>query len=102
MQKSYGQKCPVARALDLIGERWTLLILRDLFRNPTRRFNDFKMCGLSPSVVSDRLKSLEDAGLIASRQYSEHPPRHEYFLTAKGETLRPVMKALHEWGNAQA
>lgn len=100
MERTYGQKCPVARTLDLIGERWTLLILRDLFLEGSRRFQDFQesMPGLAPNTLSARLKTLEASGLIARRLYSEHPPRPEYFLTDKGKSLGPILKALREWG----
>jgi DNA-binding HxlR family transcriptional regulator len=99
--KSYGQNdCPVAKALDLIGERWTLLILRDLFLKGPRRFQDFQdsMDGMAPNTLSSRLKDLEASGLIVRRTYSDHPPRLEYQLSAKGKTLGPVLKALKHWG----
>ncbi len=100
MKRSYGQKCPVARTLDLIGERWTLLILRDLFLQGGRRFQDFQesMPGLAPNTLSARLKALETRGLIAKRLYSDHPPRPEYYLTDKGKSLGPILKSLREWG----
>lgn len=101
MGRSYGQKgCPVARTLDVIGERWTILILRDLFLEGPRRFQDFQesLGGVAPNTLSARLKDLEANGLIARRLYSEHPPRLEYHLTEKGKSLGPVMKALREWG----
>ena len=104
MARSYGQKgCPVARTLEAIGERWTILILRDLFLKGPRRFQDFQesLGGVAPNTLSARLKDLETNGLIARRLYSEHPPRLEYHLTEKGRTLGPVMKALREWGTRQ-
>lgn len=98
--RKYGLDCPVARCLDVIGERWTLLILRDLLLNPWRRFQDFEkgMPGLTPSVLSARLKELEKAGVIASELYVEHPPRLRYFLTEKGRELGPVLRAMKVWG----
>ena len=92
--------CPVARALDVIGEKWTLLILRDLTRNPSRRFQDLldSLHGCAPNTLSARLSSLEERGLIERRQYEQHPPRMEYVLTAKGREMRPVLKALKAWG----
>jgi DNA-binding HxlR family transcriptional regulator len=102
--RSYEQKgCPVARTLDVIGERWTLLILRDLFLKGARRFQDFQesLAGVAPNTLSARLKDLETSGVIARRLYSEHPPRLEYHLTDKGKTLGPVLKALREWGQRQ-
>ncbi len=99
--KSYQQEdCPVARTLDIIGERWTILILRDLFLQGPRRFQDFQesLLGIPPNTLSARLKTMEAHGLIASRLYSEHPPRLEYYLTEKGKGLGVVLKALREWG----
>jgi len=100
MARSYQQKCPVAKTLDLIGERWTILILRDLFLHGSRRYQDFQdsLAGAAPNTLSARLKTMEAEGLIARRLYSEHPPRLEYHLTEKGKSLRPVLKALREWG----
>src|SRR4029453_18350476 len=101
MTRSYRQKnCPVARALDIIGERWTLLLLRDLFLQGPRKFQDFQesLRGVAPNTLSARLKTMEDQGLIARRFYSDHPPRVEYCLTDKGKNLGPVLKALKEWG----
>jgi len=101
MTRSYQQKsCPVARTLDLIGERWTLLILRDLFLKGPRRFQDFQdsLTGAAPNTLSARLQDMEASGLIARKLYSEHPPRLEYYLTDKGKSLGPVLKALRAWG----
>ena len=90
----------MARTLDVIGDRWAILILRDLFRYDSRRFLDFEatLPGLTPSVLSARLRDLEYSGVIASRNYAEHPPRLEYFLTAKGRELGPVLLAMKKWG----
>jgi DNA-binding HxlR family transcriptional regulator len=98
--KNYGLDCPVARTLDIIGDRWTVLILRDLFLNRRRRFQDFQdsLTGIAPNTLSDRLKVLEAEGIVSRAPYDEHPPRFEYLLTEKGRTLGPVMKALREWG----
>lgn len=101
MARSYRQKsCPVAKTLDVIGERWALLILRDLLLQGARRFQDFQesLPGVAPNTLSARLKDLEAGGLIARHAYSEHPPRLEYQLTEKGKSLGPVMKALRDWG----
>jgi len=104
MARKYSLKCPVARALDVIGDRWAILILRDLFRYETRRFQDFESAlpGLTPSVLSARLKDFESNGVIASRSYAEHPPRLEYFLTPKGRELGPILSALKKWGEKHA
>jgi DNA-binding HxlR family transcriptional regulator len=104
MNSGYNLKCPVARALDIIGERWTILILRDLFREGPCRFQDFQrsLPGLSPNTLSARLKTLEEHGIIARQLYEEHPPRAEYLLTEKGRTLGPILKALLDWGRKYA
>ena len=101
MLKSYQQQqCPVARTMGLIGDRWTILALRDLFLHGPRRFQDLQesLVGVAPNTLSSRLKALEASGLIARRQYSEHPPRLEYHLTDKGKSLGPIVKALRDWG----
>jgi DNA-binding HxlR family transcriptional regulator len=100
MEPRYDLTCPVARTLDVIGERWTILILRDLFKREPLRFQDLERSleGVSPNTLSARLKALTDRGIIDRRFYEEHPPRAEYFLTEKGRTLGPILKALYEWG----
>ena len=100
MPDTYGLDCPVARTLDIIGERWSVLILRDLFLNGAGKFQNFEssLSGISPNTLSARLKRLEEGGIIERRFYEEHPPRAEYVLTDKGRQLGPVMKALRAWG----
>jgi DNA-binding HxlR family transcriptional regulator len=100
MASNYGQTCPVARALDVVGEKWSLLILRDLFRHGPLRFQELeqRLPGVAPNTLSARLKRLEAQGVIATRLYERHPPRYEYLLTDKGEALQPVLKALYAWG----
>jgi len=91
--------CSIARALDVVGEWWTLLILRDALRGTTR-FDDFhESLGMARSVLTARLKRLTDAGVLDRFQYREHPPRHEYQLTDKGRALFPVVAALQRWGD---
>lgn len=99
MPRPFDLRCPIARSLDIIGERWTMLIVRDLLLDGPRRFQDFQRSfpGLSPSTLSARLKTLEEAGVVERRFYDQHPPRAEYLLTAKGEALRPVLRALRDW-----
>jgi DNA-binding HxlR family transcriptional regulator len=101
MAKRYGQACPVAKALEVIGERWTLLIARDLLLQGPRRFQDFQesLKGIAPNLLSERLKLMEEHGLITRRFYSEHPPRAEYLLTEKGKSLGHVIGALAVWGS---
>lgn len=98
--KTYNQDCPVARTLDLIGERWTLLILRDLLIKGPQRFQDLQdsLIGVAPNTLSARLKAMEAEDLIERHQYSDHPPRLEYHLTDRGKSLGPVLLALREWG----
>lgn len=104
MTAGYGQSCPVARALDVVGERWSLLILRDLNRKGPLRFLALAegLPGLAPNTLSARLKLLEAQGVIATRLYEQHPPRYEYALTEKGKALVPVLKALYAWGERYA
>src|SRR5476649_155179 len=92
--------CPVAAALDVIGEKWTILILRDLSRNPARRFQDLieSLKGCAPNTLSARLASLERHGLIERRLYEQNPPRMEYLLTDEGRDVLPVLAALTTWG----
>jgi DNA-binding HxlR family transcriptional regulator len=102
MAKSYQiEDCPVARTLDVVGERWTLLLLRDLLLHGPRRFQDFQtsLPGVAPNTLSVRLKSMEDNGLVRRELYSERPPRLEYVLTDKGRSLGPVVKAMRDWGS---
>jgi DNA-binding HxlR family transcriptional regulator len=93
-------RCPIARTLDIVGERWTILILRDLVTGGPRKFQDFErsLAGISPNTLSSRLKRLEEAGIVERRFYEQHPPRAEYVLTDKGKELRPVLKNLFDWG----
>ena len=100
MSSSYDLKCPVARTLAIIGERWTLLILRDLFRGGARKFQDFEQSlrGASATTLSTRLKKLEEHDIVARQFYSDHPPRAEYVLTEKGRSLGPLLKLLLDWG----
>lgn len=91
--------CPVARSLDILGDRWTLLVVRDLLRGRTR-YSDLltSLEGISPNLLSDRLKRLEDSDIVERSFYSEHPPRAEYRLTEKGSALGPVIRAMFDWG----
>ena len=98
----YDMRCPIARTLDIIGERWTILILRDLLVGGPCKFQDFErsLAGISPNTLSTRLKRLEEFGIVERRFYEQHPPRADYALTVKGRSLGPVLKALLEWGRA--
>ena len=85
--------------LDIVGDRWSLLVIRDLTRGK-RRYAEFLTSpeGIPTNILADRLKRLKKAGVISSRRYSQHPPRVEYALTEKGEDLRPIMRAMADWG----
>ena len=95
----YNQACPVARTLDLIGDRWTLLIIRDMFLGKSR-FSEFRRSDPSPppKLLSERLQRLEGAGLVERSIYSDRPPRAEYKLTPKGRTLHPILREIITWG----
>lgn len=91
--------CSVARTWSVVGERWTLLILREAFRG-TRRFDAFQSrLSIGRTLLSDRLALLVDEGIFERVQYQERPPRHEYRLTQKGVDLYPVVLALMRWGD---
>jgi len=90
--------CPIARAQDIVGDRWTVLVLRELFLG-NRRFEEIQVqTQATPQMVASRLKKLESEGLIERRLYSERPPRHEYHLTEMGISFHPVFLALRAWG----
>jgi DNA-binding HxlR family transcriptional regulator len=91
--------CPVARALDIIGDKWSLLVVRDLMRGK-KRYGEFADSpeGIPTNILAERLKRLQHVGVIEARRYSQHPPRDEYVLTPKGEDLRPILRAMVEWG----
>ena len=103
MPKQYGQSCPVAKSLEFLGERWTLLIVRDLLSGP-RKFQDLQasLTGVAPTVLSHRLKILERHGIVRRGWYSRHPPRAEYTLTERGQDLKATVRALAIWGARHA
>jgi DNA-binding HxlR family transcriptional regulator len=91
--------CPMARSLDRVGEQWTMLILRDAFYGATR-FDQFqKGLGIASNMLARRLNTLVAEGLFERRQYSAHPPRYDYLLTARGHDFRPVLLTLLAWGS---
>jgi DNA-binding HxlR family transcriptional regulator len=100
MSRKYDSRCPVARTLNVIGDRWAILVLRDFFMHGPRRFQDFEqsLTGITPAVLSQRLRELESNEVIESELYAEHPPRRVYRLTQKGQELRPVLLAMKAWG----
>lgn len=94
-----GQNCSVARALEVVGERWTILIVRDAFLG-VRRFDDFqRSLGVARNVLNTRLQRLVDTGILERRRYQERPARHEYRLTDMGRDLWPAVVALMQWGD---
>lgn len=101
MTRRYSSQdfCPVARTLDVIGDRWTLLVLRDV-ANGITKYSDLleSLKGISPNLLAQRLKRLEKEGVLERSFYSDHPPRAEYKLTQKGRDLRPVLSSMAEWG----
>jgi DNA-binding HxlR family transcriptional regulator len=101
LPRTYEQQvCSVARSLELIGDRWTLLIVRDALRG-IRRFDDFRaQLGVAHNVLSDRLSRLTEAGVLERRRYQERPDRYEYHLTQQGRDLWPVVMSLLVWGDS--
>ena len=99
LPKTYSQVGPVARTLELLGERWTILILQDLLKG-YHRFNDLMKSveGIASNVLSGRLKLLEENGVVERKFYNDHPPRAEYYLTKKGHELGVVAGAMAAWG----
>ena len=96
---STPRRCSIAGALDVIGEKWSLLVVRELFLG-VRRFNDIAAnTGAPRDILTARLRRLEELGVVERRQYEEKPPRYEYRLTPAGKDLRPVIWALMDWGN---
>jgi DNA-binding HxlR family transcriptional regulator len=95
---SANRECPIATSLDIIGDRWTLLILRDVLDGFTR-FDEFEAnLGIAPNTLSRRLAHLVDAGLLVRNQYTARPPRQEYFPTDRCRELGPVLVSLYAWG----
>jgi DNA-binding HxlR family transcriptional regulator len=97
----WRSQCPVARTLDLVGDRWSLLIVRDMLLSSSK-FHQFLGSpeGIPTNVLSSRLKSLEQSGLIEATLYQRHPPRFAYTLTDKGKKLASVVRAIADWGES--
>lgn len=104
MARKLAQKsrsgCPIASTLDLIGDRWSLVVVRDLL-NGKSRFGEFLTSPekITTSVLADRLDKLAAAGVIKARTYQENPPRYEYLLTEKGEAMLPILQEVCRWAN---
>ncbi|MDI3562733.1 helix-turn-helix domain-containing protein [Bradyrhizobium sp. Arg816] len=92
-------ECPVGRAVETVGEWWSILILRDAFQGATK-FDEFSQSlGIAPNILSRRLAHLTESGMFVRRRYHERPPRYEYVLTEKARDFFPVVVALLAWGN---
>jgi len=93
-------ECPVATTVQLIGNKWKLLIIRNLVYNEKQRFSDFlkTIPAISKKVLTDNLRALEDDGIINREVFAEVPPRVEYSLTMLGLSLQPILNAMSEWG----
>ncbi|MFF9162772.1 winged helix-turn-helix transcriptional regulator [Streptomyces longwoodensis] len=100
--KDYAtQECSIARALEIVGERWTLLVVRDALYG-VRRYNDFRVhLGIPRAVLAARLQALTAEGLLEKRRYQESPPRDEYVPTERGIALWPTLRSLGRWGREQ-
>lgn len=94
--------CPIAATLDAVGDKWTLLLIRDIGLFDKHRNKDFQEAdeGIPSNILASRLKQLVEQGLVEKRMYQEHPPRYEYHLTAAGKGLLPVVEAMAKWGVA--
>ncbi|MEU2042674.1 winged helix-turn-helix transcriptional regulator [Nocardia niwae] len=94
--------CPIAGALEYVGDWWTLLIVRDALDGFTR-FDEFERnLGIAPAMLTKRLRTLVESGLLERRRYRQSPPRYEYIITDKGRDLSPVLVALYAWGRKHA
>lgn len=102
MAKKNLPLCPVSRTAFIIGSRWTSEIIRELVDKGSRRFSDFEasLVGIAPNTLSNRLKMLEDHGVLERKIYDTHPPRSEYHLTVKGQNMRPIIDAMRNWGQS--
>ena len=99
MKNLSDQPCLIARSVGLVGDAWSLLIMRDAHAGLTR-FDDFrKSLGIAPTMLTSRLSSLTEEGLLEKRRYSERPPRDEYVLTEAGRDLLPILFAIGAWGS---
>lgn len=102
MPAATGRPCSVAASLQLIGEKWSLLVVRELSYGVHRFADIARNTGAPRDVLTSRLRSLEAAGVVERRLYQERPPRHEYRLTGAGEELRPILLSLSQWGDRWA
>jgi DNA-binding HxlR family transcriptional regulator len=102
MRPDGTRECPIADAVELIGDRWSLLVIREIGFG-VRRFTEIQRnTGAPREMLTARLRKLEDSGVITRQQYSEHPPRYDYTLTEAGQALVPVLRSLRQWGEKYA
>jgi DNA-binding HxlR family transcriptional regulator len=101
MKPVHDESCSVAACAEIIGAKWTALLVHDLSEG-ARRFSELEhsCCGISPRTLSERLRALEDEGIVVRRSYAESPPRVEYELTDKGEALLPIIDEMRRFGHA--
>jgi len=97
--KEFRSRCPIAGSLDILGDKWTLIVIRDLFRG-REKFGDFTTSPekIKTNILSDRLRWLEDNGILRKEAYQTKPTRYRYLLTDKGRDLRPILQAMAVWG----
>lgn len=101
MKRPSRSGCPIASGLEIFGDRWTLVLVRDLLMGKSR-YSDFLDSPerITTNILADRLATMERQGLIEKSRYQDNPPRHTYALTKKGEALLPVLQAMCRWANA--
>jgi DNA-binding HxlR family transcriptional regulator len=101
MKAIHDETCSVAASAEIIGAKWTALLVHDLSEGP-RRFSELEhsCAGISPRTLSERLRALEDDGIVERRSYAESPPRVEYELTAKGDALLPIIEEMRRFGHS--
>jgi DNA-binding HxlR family transcriptional regulator len=100
VQPPMRSDCPVAAVLDRFGDKWTLLIIRDLLIDNRHRYSEFAAMpeGIPTNILANRLKRLVDQRVLEKRVYQQHPPRYEYYLTPKGRALEPMIRSMIQWG----
>lgn len=102
-EPAFRSRCSIARGLEIFGDRWTLLVVRDLMWHGKHRFQALQASAerMPSNILAARLRRLIELGLVERRPYQAHPPRYEYYLSARGRSLEPVLRALMEWGHAE-
>lgn len=98
--EGYRSTCPIANVLDIVGDKWTLLVVRDLLLAGKHRYGEFQSSpeAIPTNILAERLKRLEASGLVKKEFYQDNPPRAEYYLTRKGADLGPILQAMGQWG----